>query len=124
MITQKGDAACRALTEVRPRRPQIPCQLHVTHSSHFTTGERAHCSYNRAERHKTFRQQRTAIKASQGCASGKGRLRRKTNKVLPVASCKCVMCQCVNGKFDACLPYGEWISLLRRSRSENTGPHR
>src|SRR5207244_4303443 len=100
-----GRPTCRASNgEVRPgahkfppgsnqfQVTSLPCHFHVTHSLHFTAGKEAHCSYNRAERYKTFLQQRTAIKAAHGSASGKVRLRRKTNKVcrlLPVNNVVC-----------------------------------
>jgi hypothetical protein len=146
-----GDAACRASTEVRPDTrifhvafvpcrfrsmslsfhvASVPCRFHVTQGLHPTTGESAHRPYNRAERYKTLLQQRTAIKAAQRSASGKGRLRRKTNKVcrLLAVNVWCVNASTVN-LIRALLPHGNGsrcsdghVPGIRGSLLRNWGP--
>jgi hypothetical protein len=108
----------------------VPCRFHVTQGLHPTTGESAHRPYNRAERYKTLLQQRTAIKAAQRSASGKGRLRRKTNKVcrLLAVNVWCVNASTVN-LIRALLPHGNGsrcsdghVPGIRGSLLRNWGP--
>jgi len=112
------------------RRFHFHRRFHVTQGLHPTTGESAHRPYNRAERYKTLLQQRTAIKAAQRSASGKGRLRRKTNKVcrLLAVNVWCVNASTVN-LIRALLPHGNGsrcsdghVPGIRGSLLRNWGP--
>jgi hypothetical protein len=50
-----------------------------------------------------------------------GKVASQDKQSLPIACRKCVVCECINGKFDTrTATTWEWVSLLRRSRSGNT----
>ena len=50
-----------------------------------------------------------------------GKVASQNKQSLPIACRKCVVCECINGKFDTrTATTWEWVSLLRRSRSGNT----
>jgi hypothetical protein len=128
-----GDAACRASTEVRPdtrifhvasvpfpcrfRSMSLPC-----HAGPAPDHRRKRSSPIQSSR--ALQDTSPTTHSNQSRATKRewqGKVASQNKQSLPIACRKCVVCECINGKFDTrTATTWEWVSLLRRSRSGNT----